>query len=372
MIDLSLTKKLLLFLRYPKTAENFLLDKIIYNQKATPFPRLINLFITEECNFNCPMCHVRDARSKKKTWLSYANLHKVFDEAAFYFPSFQITGGEPLLHPELEEIITYLTKKRMVKGLVTNGLLLEERAEEIIRSGLDFLAISLDGPDEETQFKRGFVKGSFKKIIKGIEKIVFLKGNRPFPNIRLATVISKINLHNFDKLFDLALSLKVDQWSLSHFFFYNNKILRKQDAFSNNWQMGNNIWGENIGNKQAFFNQKERMILDLKLEELRRKALFQRNKLEVSFPSCMDIDKYYSGIFPSKNSYCDSPYNQVFIRGDGEVEVCQGYLLGNIKESKLYDLWHGFKAMHFREIFNQKRMTPACFRCCALNIKFDE
>lgn len=371
MIDLSLPKQFLLFSRYPKTAGNFLLDKIIYSQKETPFPRLINLFITEECNFNCPMCHVRDARLKKKTRLSYANLRQVFDEAASYSSSFQITGGEPLLHPQIGEIIAYLTRKRIVKGLVTNGLLLDEKAEEVIKLGLDFLAISLDGPDEETQYKRGLVKGSFKKVVKGIKKAISLRGKKLFPNIRLATVITRNNLHNFDKLYELALTLGVDQWSLSNFFFYNNKILKEQKMFSKQWLMGDSVWGENVGEKQNYIDQKERIILGEKIKDLKKKVLVQKNKLRVSLPSCLDIEKYYSGTFPGSASFCNSPYRQVFIRSDGEVEICQGYILGNIRSHKLYDLWHSPKAKHFREIFAKEKITPACFRCCALNIKFD-
>ena len=56
-----------------------------------------------------------------------------------------ISGGEPLMHPDLDEIIAHLRKRGMVAGLLTNGYLL---TEQLIRrlnvAGVEFLQISID------------------------------------------------------------------------------------------------------------------------------------------------------------------------------------------------------------------------------------
>jgi MoaA/NifB/PqqE/SkfB family radical SAM enzyme len=62
-----------------------------------------------------------------------------------------ISGGEPLLHPELDEIIHRIRKRGMIAGLITNGyLLVAERIERLNRAGLEWLQISIDNvtPDE--------------------------------------------------------------------------------------------------------------------------------------------------------------------------------------------------------------------------------
>jgi MoaA/NifB/PqqE/SkfB family radical SAM enzyme len=62
-----------------------------------------------------------------------------------------ISGGEPLLHPELDEIIRRIRKNGMISGLITNGyLLVAERIERLNRAGLEWLQISIDNvtPDE--------------------------------------------------------------------------------------------------------------------------------------------------------------------------------------------------------------------------------
>ena len=203
MANLNIKKEIKLALKYPLTAKNIVLDKFLFQNKATPFPRLVNCFITERCNFNCPMCHVVTSRLKNMNELSLSDLKKFFDDIAPFSPSISLAGGEPLMHPEIIDIIKYLDKKKIVKGLVTNGLLLEKMAADLINSGLDFLAISLDGPNEATQYERGLVKNSFLQIIKGIKKIIKLRGNNVFPNIRIATVISKANIANFDEIYNV-------------------------------------------------------------------------------------------------------------------------------------------------------------------------
>lgn len=356
-------------LKYPRTAKDIITDNILFRENTTPFPRLINCFITEACNFKCPMCHVVNSRQANKSNLPFSDFKKIVLESKKYSPSFQLAGGEPLLHPDIIKMIKFLNKNNMIKLIVTNGLLLEEKAQEIIDSGLDFLAISLDGPDEKTQYQRGYVKGSFDKIIKGIKKIVKLRGEKTFPHIRIATVISKYNLHNFEKILEIAQDLGVDQWSLSHHYYYNNNIKNKQDIFTKKHNLKNDIWGEYIGNSKNFLNEKERQSLNKKIDFL--KNYQPKNNLKIVLPSNLDIEKYYSGANPGKNSKCNSPYRQIYIRGNGNIEICQGNIIGNIKNDKIFDSWHGKTATHFREIFKKYPNMPGCFRCCSLDIKFD-
>lgn len=372
MPNIDLKKKFVLARKSPLTALNTVLDPVLYHRHPTPFPRLINLFVTESCNFNCPMCHVKSSRlQRKKTQISLDNLKPLIDESSPFQPSFQLAGGEPLLHPQIFKIIKYISDKKMISGLVTNGLLLEKYAQDIIDSDLDFLAVSLDGPDETTQYQRGFVKNSFTQIIKGIKKIIRLKKNSHLPNIRLATVISKNNLNNFDQIFSLAQNLRIDQWSLSHHFFYNQNIQKTQNKFSRQHHLGADIWGEYIGNRKEFFTPKQRQTLKLKLKKLNQNIKTAKNiKTNIIPPAT--VDPYYTQTPPSTRSSCLSPYRQVFIRGNGDVEMCQGYILGNIKGQKLKDIWTSSKASHFRHVFSSNPIMPSCFRCCALDIKFDQ
>jgi MoaA/NifB/PqqE/SkfB family radical SAM enzyme len=62
-----------------------------------------------------------------------------------------ISGGEPMLHPQLDDIIHHMRKRRIVSGLITNGYLLTaDRIQRLNRAGLEWLQISIDNvnPDE--------------------------------------------------------------------------------------------------------------------------------------------------------------------------------------------------------------------------------
>jgi len=356
-------------LTYPKTAADILLDNLLYKNKPTPFPRLINCFVTEACNFNCPMCHVISSRQINKTNISFSNFEKIVLESKKYSPSFQLAGGEPLLHPDIIKMVKLLSDNKIVKLIVTNGLLLEEKGQELIDAGLDFLAISLDGPDENTQYQRGFVKNSFDKIIAGIKKTVKLKGHASFPHIRIATVISKYNLYNFDKIFDIAQDLGVNQWSLSHHFYYSEDIRKQQNLFTKKHHLSNDIWGEYIGKSNSFLNKDERSYLNEKLQELKERQT--KSGLRIALPSNLDVESYYTGRFPNSKSSCISPYRQVYIRGNGDMEICQGNIIGNINDGNILNIWNNSKANRFRSIFKNNKIMPGCFRCCSLDIKFD-
>lgn len=369
MINTNFTKKINLAIKYPKVAINTLLDPILYNKKETKFPRLINCFITEQCNFRCPMCHVGDSRQKYSSLLSFSEIKKIADQGYKYGISFQLSGGEPLMHPEIFKIVKYLHNKKIPTALVTNGLLLEKYAQDIVNSGLDFLAVSLDGPDEPTQYLRGFVKGSFRQIIKGITKIIKIRGKNHFPNIRVATVINKSNLLNFDKIYPLVKKMKVDQWSISHFFYYHNKIKTAQNNFYKKNHTGNDVWGQNMGSNIEYFTKVQRDILKNKISKILN---YKNKKIIISINDKVDLEKYYTGVLPSKKSTCVSPFQQVFLRGNGDVEICHGFIAGNIHQDSLLKIWHSEKVNNFRKIFTKNKTIPACFRCCALDIKFDK
>ncbi len=368
MINISLFKKIELAIKYPKVAINTLTDSFFFNKKATNFPRLINCFITEQCNFKCPMCHVGNSRQKYTNILTFSDIKKIAQEGYKKGISFQLSGGEPLLHPEIFKIIKYLHSKKIPTGLVTNGLLLEKYASNIVNSGLDFLAVSLDGPDEQTQYLRGYVKGSFNKIIKGIKKVIKLKGTNHFPNIRIATVINKSNYLNFNKIYFLAKKIKVDQWSISHFFYYYNDIKSNQNKFYKKYKTGNDIWGQDLGFQKNYFNQQEINTIKDKIKKI---TSIKNKKLIISINDKVDLEKYYTGVFPSKKSKCVSPFRQIFLRGNGDVEICHGFIAGNIHQQSLMGIWHSNKVNNFRKIFLKSKIIPACFRCCALDIKFD-
>jgi MoaA/NifB/PqqE/SkfB family radical SAM enzyme len=104
------------------------------------------------CNLSCAYCNEYDDFSNP---VPLAELKKRIDRLrALGTTIITISGGEPLLHPELGQVIRHIRRRGIIAGLITNGyLLVAARIKELNRAGLDHLQISIDNvlPDDTSK-----------------------------------------------------------------------------------------------------------------------------------------------------------------------------------------------------------------------------
>src|SRR5437667_1259477 len=116
---------------------------------STEHPLLAHIIPIRRCNLACEYCNEYDDFSKPvPTESMFQRVDKLGELGTSVVT---ISGGEPLLHPELDEIIRRIRKNGIIAGLITNGYLLTaERIEKLNRAGLEWLQISIDNvnPDE--------------------------------------------------------------------------------------------------------------------------------------------------------------------------------------------------------------------------------
>lgn len=101
------------------------------------------------CNLSCTYCNEYDKVSQPVP--TAVMLHRIERLAALGTSAVTISGGEPLLHPDLDEIIRCIRQHGMIAEMITNGYLLtRERIDRLNHAGLDHLQISIDNviPDE--------------------------------------------------------------------------------------------------------------------------------------------------------------------------------------------------------------------------------
>jgi MoaA/NifB/PqqE/SkfB family radical SAM enzyme len=112
-------------------------------------PILAHVIPMRRCNLACAYCNEFDDHSKPVSIeVMYDRLDRL---AALGTTIITISGGEPLLHPDLDSIVTRIRRHGMIAGMITNGYLLTaERVQRLNRAGLDHLQISIDNvmPDE--------------------------------------------------------------------------------------------------------------------------------------------------------------------------------------------------------------------------------
>jgi MoaA/NifB/PqqE/SkfB family radical SAM enzyme len=116
---------------------------------STHHPLLVHVIPIRRCNLACTYCNEFDDFSKP---VDTQEMFRRIDRLGEMGTSIvTISGGEPLLHPDLDAIIARIRKNGMIAGLITNGyLLVADRIERLNRAGLEYLQISIDNvqPDD--------------------------------------------------------------------------------------------------------------------------------------------------------------------------------------------------------------------------------
>ena len=202
---------------------------------ATPYPRRVGLFLTNRCDFACPMCAVQNVRDEglaRGEDLPFEFVEKVLAECSANQPVVDFIGGEPLLYSQLTNALKLASRRNVLCVVTTNGLKLKDKAEELVRGKLPLLQVSLDGWDEPSQAARGHVRGSFGRLCDGVRAVKEARGSRPFPVIRILTAITRVNHAHLDRIQSVIAALGVPYWGISNYFYLNRNAHERHQAFA--------------------------------------------------------------------------------------------------------------------------------------------
>ncbi len=158
--------------------------------RSTRHPILAHLIPIRRCNLSCRYCNEYDDFSKPVPLEVLARRLDLL--AGFGTTVITISGGEPLLHPELDDVIRHIRRHGMIAGLITNGYLLTaERIQRLNRAGLEHLQISIDNlqPDEVS-----------KKSLKVLDRKLQLLGEHADFHVNINSVVGSGINHPQDAL----------------------------------------------------------------------------------------------------------------------------------------------------------------------------
>jgi len=117
--------------------------------RSTDHPVLAHIIPIRRCNLSCTYCNEYDDFSKPVPVDEM--LRRIDMLAALGTSIISFSGGEPLLHPDLDTLIARIRRHGCLVGMITNGFLLnEDRIQKLNRAGLDHMQISIDNvmPDD--------------------------------------------------------------------------------------------------------------------------------------------------------------------------------------------------------------------------------
>jgi MoaA/NifB/PqqE/SkfB family radical SAM enzyme len=152
---------------------------------STDHPVMAHIVPMRRCNLSCAYCNEYDDFSKPVAVETM--YHRIDRLAKLGTTVVTISGGEPLLHPELDLIIARVRKHGMIAGMITNGYLLTaERIHRLNEAGLDHLQISIDNvmPDDIS-----------KKSLKVLDKKLRLLSEHAIFHVNINSVVGG-GIHN--------------------------------------------------------------------------------------------------------------------------------------------------------------------------------
>ncbi|MGZ4981255.1 MAG: heme d1 biosynthesis radical SAM protein NirJ [Methylobacter sp.] len=183
--------------------------------------------LIRRCNLTCKHCYTTSTDINFPNELSTEEIYTVMDDLkAFKVPVLILSGGEPLLHPDIFAISRRAKDMGFYVALSTNGTKISEHnIDEIADINYQYIGISLDGiKDTHDQFRR--VKGSFDQALHGIH-LCLEKGIK----VGLRFTLTQDNNDDFPALLQLMDDNNIDKFYLSHLNYggRGNKN-RKDDA----------------------------------------------------------------------------------------------------------------------------------------------
>ncbi len=201
-------------------------DVIRYGRKSSRLPSHLLQFsedkrpvvvmnITRRCNLRCVHCYAAADGNPGRDELSTPELMRVLDDlASFGCPVALLSGGEPLMHPDIVEIARHAVEIGMRAVISTNGTLITPGiAERLASVGLSYIGASLDGVRDTHDHFRG-VSGSYDRTVEGL-RIARAAGIKT----GLRFTLTRRNVGDIPAVFDLMASEGIPRICFYHLVY---------------------------------------------------------------------------------------------------------------------------------------------------------
>ncbi len=312
-------------------------------------PIYVKIKVNYGCNLKCEMCkHWRETREPP---ISMSRFREIISELAeLGCKKIHFSGGEPMLRPQLPDLVEHASQLGMRVTLTTNGTLIDKvKAKRLVEAGLRGVNVSIDSPLRKMHEKIRGVEGSFKQTTRAVS--LFNKySHKGKLTVRINTVVGRSNYQTLATLPDLAHELGADGINLIPVDDHCGEHLsmRKKDIALYNSEIAPIIeqraqeLGVNIADEDAFpFGRDDSQV---RLGRAGRYAFGYYNK------------------FP-----CYAPWTHSLIDFNGLVYVCcmtreQIKPLGDVRKQSFTEIWEGAAYRQIRLNMHPPALKP-CQRC---------
>ena len=176
--------------------------------KLDDFPPCLQIEPASICNYRCLFCYQIDEEFTKKSngmmgTMSFGLFKKIIDQAEGRCEAITLASrGEPLICPDIEAMLRYVSQKFVALKLNTNAWFLDEKlCHVILESGFNTVVFSAEAASEAT-YSRLRVNGSLDRVYQNIKRFHNIR-KLHYPNSKVITRVSGVNVSDADKLEDM-------------------------------------------------------------------------------------------------------------------------------------------------------------------------
>jgi len=338
--------------------------------KRAFLPYHIWIEITNTCNLKCRMCGQRGTYgylnspglNMHRKNLSVEAWKQFIDDVRCFRPIILLRGGEPLLYPGIADVMRHISESNLFLSMDTNGTQLKRYAHEVAKY-VDHINVSIDGPREVHDLIRG-VPGTFDAAREGIAAVQAaqkeLRIHRVQP-ISLNFVVSPDNYEAIPEMAHVAAELGVRDVMLTLCFFYSEAMEKDyEESLKRDFD---------VASRAGKGFRKEQRKIDARLLAGNIRSLLDHDKINFNLMPYLD-DEALGNWFDEPSllvSYdrCYAPWFLVNVMPDGDVNFCADigdYVIGNVTQNSLLEIWTNEKAERFRERILKERFS-ICRRC---------
>ena len=197
-------------------------QKWLRRDRLIGMPYIYTIDPINVCNLRCPLCPTGlGILGRDRGKISIERYQSIIDQVKDYaFKVYLYNWGEPFLHPEIFEIISYTASRRIEVHLSSNmNRFSAEMAEKVIDSGLDSLLVSMDGATQEV-YERYRRRGNLAQVVENLKTLVAAKKRRGSakPYIYLRVIINKHNENQIDAMRQMADEIGVDAFTIGSLY----------------------------------------------------------------------------------------------------------------------------------------------------------
>jgi MoaA/NifB/PqqE/SkfB family radical SAM enzyme len=321
--------------------------------RLTALPILI-LNTHSRCNCRCVMCDIWKRETNEQLRTQDLDRHRASLEN-LGVRQVVLTGGEPLMHNDLAALCNFFREQQIHVTLLTTGLLLNKRAEEVAAL-FDDIIISLDGPPEIHDAVRR-VNGAYQLIHKGI---VAVRHRNPSIPITCRTTVQKANHRHLRQTVDAARALGLDSIS---FLAADLTSVAFNRPLTWPGEKQSEI-GLSLEETSALEEEIERLIHDYEASINHKYIVESAAKLR----RIARRFREHLGQLTPQAPTCNAPWVSAVVEVDGSVRPCFFHrIIGNINLSTLHEVINGEAAQTFRNSLDMET-DSTCQRCvCSLN-----